>query len=400
MGYSKNHNMADFILKPSINEQKDNVRKISIPFDILTEDERGDERRMVIFLGENFLHLPGTNLQKAYRLINQCLDYVRRECAGYELYYKPHPKIKERDEREFLDLSGFNITGNTVAELFYVKNIKKIKYVFAACSMASRTAYNMGLNSYTFMNIVGASFDPQTLEGFREFNKDMPPDFFINSFSQPLKENRRTIAHSAELERCISSIFTKKNGSVWFQITDPGNLADILAIVAQIRKIDPKRKVNLVIIKHHRWRVIPTNDFREYFDEVVFLLRVFYSLRPGKLFRAIQTARVIKKFPIQSEDIIIDSPGLGFAAACFASYFQKNIKIALMQNDTFRVLSGQRSYGRDLFRTRPGARFFNLILEPLLGIERSIFIEDRRRIFNAGGYLRPINDIFDHIWVY
>ena len=79
MGYSKNHNMADFILKPSINEQKDNVRKISIPFDILTEDERGDERRMVIFLGENFLHLPGTNLQKAYRLINQCLDYVRRE---------------------------------------------------------------------------------------------------------------------------------------------------------------------------------------------------------------------------------------------------------------------------------------------------------------------------------
>src|SRR3989338_7500296 len=233
--------MRDFILGPSLNDKKNNIQRISIPFDIMDESDgqKDNERRMVVFLGENFLHLPGTDLKEAYRLINQCLDYVRRECSKCDLYYKPHPKIEAHDEGQFLNLSGFKIIGNTVAELFYVKNIRKIKYVFASCSMASRTAYKMGLNSYTFMNIVGTSFNPATLAGFREFNKDMPPEFFINNFNEPLKENRKSMDRNSGLESYLKDIFALKRGSVWVQITDPGVLGDVLAMVALMRKIDP-----------------------------------------------------------------------------------------------------------------------------------------------------------------
>src|SRR3989344_4255754 len=197
------YGMGDFILKRHINDKKNNIQKMIVPFGVLDGggSVENDERRMIVFLGDNFKDLPGTDLKEARRITNLCLDYVRRECAGYDLCYKPHPKIVAEDEAKLLDLSGFRIESSIVAELFYIKNIKKIKYVFAGCSMASRTAYNLGLNSYTFMNVVGKSFDPETILGFREFNKDMPPEFFIDDLSQPIKENKKSFDDGGLLKK-------------------------------------------------------------------------------------------------------------------------------------------------------------------------------------------------------
>jgi hypothetical protein len=391
--------MKDFILKRQINDKKNNIRTASIPYGALA-DVSESERQIVVFLGDNFKDLPGTNLNEANRISNLCLDYVRKNCSGYQLYYKPHPKLKEEDESRFLNLTGFEIVGNTVAELYFLKNIKKIKYVFAVSSMGSVMAYNMGLNSYSFMNIVGkAAHDPKIYEGQKKVVIGMPSEFFIDNLSQSLKENKKKFDDNRVLEKNISDILEKNKGRVWMLLGDTAALADTIATVLLIKKYDPGRLVNLIIIKHHRWVAIPQEDIREYFDNIFYVPRISYSLRPAKIWRALGAALKIKKFDIKVEDIIIEVPGLGFAADCFASYFNKNLRVALIYKDVFNISCEEQRYSRDDFRTRPGSLFFNFILEPLLRLEPYLWLEDKRRLFNVDRYRRPMNDIFDYIWI-
>ncbi len=391
--------MKGFFLKRLINDSKDNILDINIPFGLFQDDnEDGKERRMVVFLGDNFADLPGTDLKEAYRITNLCLDYVRHQCSGYELYYKPHPKLVERDESQFLNLSGFKIESSIVAELFYIKNIKKIKYVFGACSMGSVTAYNMGLNSYTFTNIVGKSFDPVTFDGKKKAMSNMPEVFFINDFRQTLVENRKKYGGHSIMEGNLRKIFSQKNGKMWFVLGGTADLANAIAISTLSKKIDPNRKNNLIVVNHHRWKVVPLGDLKLFFENIYFVPRVFYSLRPNKIIKAIRAALEIKKFDIRPEDIILSIPGLGFADDCFASFFKQSINVAIIGSDVFEISTGEQNYSNKMFRGRLGARFFNLFLEPLLGIERTVWLEDKRRIFNVDRYSRPMNDIFDYIW--
>ncbi len=394
--------MKDFLLKRSINDQKDNIREFPIPYDVLMRDATIEERKMVVFLGDNFVDLPGTDLKEVSRITNLCLDYVRRECEGHELYYKPHPRAQSKPSHgnNSLDLSGFKIENSRTAELFYLKNIKKIKYIFATCSGGSRTAYDMGLNSYSFLNLISPTFDIKTRQGENEAFQKMPPSCFIDDLSQPLKENKKKFIDGSMGEQHIREVFIKKSGSVWILLSDTGTLAAVVALTALIRKIDPERMVNLVAVRHHRWDVIPTEDIEEYFDNIFFVPRIFYSLRPRKIYKAIKAARAIKKFPINPDDIILEVPGLGFAADCFTSYFRNNIRVVMLSQDVFKISCEEQKYSRTIFRTRPGATFFNLIVEPILGLERTRWLEDKRRIFNVDRYARSMNDVFDYVWIF
>ncbi len=394
--------MNEYSLRRLINDGKKNIFNVSIPLDALIKNDsvESDERKMVVFLGDNFMDLPGTDLGKALRITNQCLDYIRRECAGYDLYYKPHPKPNmEKNEIGRLDLSGFKMESGILAELFYIQNIKKIKYVFATCSMGSITAHKMGLNSYSFLNIVGTSFASETLKGKIEAFSGMPSEFFINSFDQPLRENRRNIGSDTTMEERLCDIFSQKQGPVWL-LTDVSALVDAIAIATLIKKLEPEKTVNLISGKHNRWNLIPTEDVTVYFDNTFFVPRVFYSLRPARIWESIKYALKVKKIPIKQDDVILHIPGLGFGSSCFVSYFRKSMHVNMLTRDTFSISCEKQTYSKNLFRTRPGAIFFSIILEPLLGVERTFYLEDKRRIFNVSRYVRPINDIFNYVWIY
>ena len=265
--------------------------------------------------------------------------------------------------------------------------------------MASRTAYNMGLNSYTFMNVVGKSFDPETILGFREFNKDMPPEFFIDDLSQPIKENKKSFDDGGLLKKSVEKIISQKSGDIWILFEDPGNIAQAAVIARIIKTIDPVRRVRTTIVRHHRWSVVPSENLKEFFDEIKFVPKIRHSMRPAKIWRAIKAALEIKKFPVKPDDIIIGIPGLGFSANCFFSYFPNNLKVAMLSQDTMDCFE-EKIYSRADFRTRPGALLFSFIVEPMLGLERDFFLEGKQRIFNAGSYVRSINDIYDYVWVF
>lgn len=392
--------MKDFIFKRLVNDAKDNIQHVNIPLNVLSEDmeEGEDRRRMVVFLGANFRGLPGADFKEIMRISNLCLDYIRRECSGYDLYYKPHPS--ETDEANFLDLSGFTVESKIVAELFYLKNAKRIKYVFSTCSFGNVKAYDMGLNSYTFMPLAIAAFDQKTKDGYLEIFGKMPPEFFIGDFSQPLKENRKKPENDGSLEANLRTLFDRGRGNVWLMFVDPCLLPSVVALTTIMKKIAPERTVNVVIPRHNRWNVVPLADITGYFDTVTFVPRVFYSLRPKKIFKAIKTAFMIKKMSIRPDDIIVELAGLSFAENCFASYFRDTTRVAIIEPSTFNLSCGEQVFSSSVFRTRPGATFFNWVLEPLLGIEPIKYLEHTKRIYNVFRYTRPMNDIFDYVWIY
>ena len=146
-------------------------------------DDPGDSRATVVFFGTPFLLV--RNLPPAvYREhLNACLDALRRwygpDCT---LIYRPHPA--ETREREHLDLAGFeNEEDRQVAELFFLRNFRRIRAVFSVSSTVSRVALNYGLHGYTLWRCF--PFDETATQYFTTLMGRVPPEFDIYSLDQP-----------------------------------------------------------------------------------------------------------------------------------------------------------------------------------------------------------------------
>ena len=380
-----------------INDIKDNVHYVQFPLHLLSGGASG-ERKMIIFLGEDFRNLPDTDLDRAMKISNQCLDYIRRECAGCELYYKPHPT--ETNEHTMLNLDGFIMMKRMPVEVFYIKHADEIQHVFSTCSMGSRMAYNFGFNSSLFLEPIFPALDPRTIQGFRELFSMLPAKCFIQDFSQPLRENRKEMNFDKALDEQIRTLIAGRHGTVWMLIGDPNSLPYAKVIDMLVKKHNPNMSMRLVISLHHRWGTMPMDEVKKLFDYVLFIPRVFYSLRPDKLLRAWRAARLIRAWPVGKEDVIISRLGLAFTDDCFVSYFPRTPRVALMPKDFFDLACGEQNLNVERYRRRLGAIFFNRVVEPLLGIERTKYFEDKRSIAHIYRYARPLNDIFDAVWVH
>ena len=394
-----------FSLANRINRQKQNIFNFVFPFGLFSQENKDGAnaaKNMVIFLGNDFHNLPGANFQRAIELTNECLDFVRRECVGCNLFYKPHPA--ETDELLKLNLNGFSVMEKMPVELLYMKYAKNIRHVFSVCSLASRTAHEFGFNSLIFLEPVAPALGASTTEGFRRYLSVLPPECFIDDLSQPLrmvKDNKNNEDKSKDLERRIQRLVANRNGVAWMLVGDVNLLPHAKVMDEFIKKSNPEMQVQVVMPRHHRIETLPVNEIKSLFPNVQFIPRSFYSLRPRKVLHAWRTARLIRGWPIGKDDVIIAQYGLSFTDDCFASYFKHNHRVALMPKDFFRLASEEQKIDADRYRRRPGALFFNRVLEPLLGIERTEFFEEKSRSgWPIYRYSRPLNDIFDEVWVY
>ena len=388
---------------PPINGAKKNIFKITPPF-YLSQTPRLNlgvsGEKWVVFWGTQFDDLPQINEKEFCKQTNLCLDYIRRNFSGYKLVYKPHPA--EPVIYPALNLRGFDVLNErTVAEFFVLKNIDKIKYVFSACSMASMTSWHLGLNSYSFWPLFKYTTIAETKDGYDDAFKKMLPDFFISDLSQPVKENKKVLIRDQILRGNFSEILDKKRGTAWFIVGDPGLLVLTISMALLIRQISPGRKIGLIIEKHHRWGVMDMNEVAKYFDDIKTFPRLFYSLRPAKIWKQLRTAWAIKGSNISSEDILIGGGAISLVENCFVSYFPKSYKMALISDEAFRTCFGPKD--PSFFQTHFSRRaytFSNLILEPLLGLHRTIYREDIGRVANFGRYQESVNDIYDQMLVF
>lgn len=388
-----------------INTAKNNIAVFETPYSVFHDSDSGrGSKKMVIFMGLDFHNLPsGLYKNNFIEIENKCLDYVRKECAGCDLYYKPHPA--EKDERDYLNLSSFKfIEDSSISEFFLMKNIDKIQYVFSPFSWISISAYAMGLNSYVFSKLFKTAMNKAQIGFYEDYFKEMPPQFFINSFDQGLTENKNIPEKDELFEKEIRGAISSKNGAVWFVIADPGLLPIIIATARLIKSIDPSRNTNLIISRHNRWDKMNIEEIKTYFDSIHIFKRTFYSLRPQKIFDAIKIAFSAKKFPINSEDTIFGFTNTGFLENCLISYHKEATKIACQMKLNLEWMYGidrTKVLSDDKFYQIKSSIFYNRILEPLLGLNRTLYLKSGDgTVFNISRYEEPLNDVYDKIYLF
>jgi len=378
------------------------VAHVDYPYYYLYPRTSGTDPRLVIFFGKDMYHFPPSwNREIFIRKTNECLDYIRRTCAGYDLCYRPHPA--ETDEHKFLNLEGFRIMEDgTVGEMFLAKNLGNIKYVFSTISGVSASAHALGLNSYLFFEPLHEAFDTETRAAFRDYFTGLPEAVFIRDFEQLLQENKMSLRPDPALEQGLRDALTKKSGTVWFISNDPKLAVVKIALARLIRSLDPSRTINFVLIRHRRWAAIDLNDMEPSFDRIFIFPRIFFSIRPVRLIKSFMAAFRVRRMPIKNDDIIVSS-AFDFIENCFLSYFPETAKLKFVESIIYNYNYSPKTLGtfknEDFSPTR-GSRFYNGFFEPLLGLHRTVFMYYKEgNILNVNRYVRPINEIYDRIFV-
>ncbi len=387
---------------PGVNRSIPNIFHVDTPYYWVGNNAISREGDKVVFFGNNFKTFPKeTDLQKYIEVANQCLDFIRRECRGLQLFYKPHPD--ETDEHTMLNLDLFTIIKDRdISELYIKKNINDIKYVFSVGSWTSLSAFCLGLNAYVFFDVFHSAFPEKTTEALKDYFKGLPSSFFIKDLTRPLEENRIAPQKDLFLEKSFEELLKEKRGKIWFIAYDPGLVIILEAFARLIHSIDSARKLGLIVVYNKRWERAGTEIYR-YFDSVHRFPRIFYSLRPGKIIKILRQALQIMRFKINKDDIIMGLAHSNFIEDAFISYNKKNLKISLLMNAVFE-LNYNNQYSKFFkatdFKMIKASIFFSLFLEPLLGLYRTVFLQySSGDVFNIDRYRRPINELYDRVFV-
>lgn len=359
------------------------------------------EEKLAVFFGNDFLNTPDIDYDKYVKRNNDCLLYVRKNCQGCKLIYRPHPE--EREEIKLLDLTSFVIQrdGQT-AEEFVLKNQEKIKYTFAFCSTSSIASLSLGINSYVFYRCFNDIFDGVNKIYLDNYLKDLPESFFIKNFNDPLLPNKIEVKKDAPTEDSFRKILIKHTGPVWFIIQENRYLLMVESLAKMIKVMFPERKINLIISRHHRWTDEKLSELKTKFNEVVSFSRVFYSLKPGRLVAAFRLARKIRNIDIGRGSVLIGLAHHDFIENCFMSYNKRNFKIAILPESVWRLNFKTETLGFDTkkFIFNKAGLFYNYFFEPMLGLAKTRFMHHQKE--NGTYFIRlqkPIEEIYDKVYL-
>ena len=393
-----------------VNEGIGNVFRCPSPYWYLANSQRksyqqadgGDSPKMVIFFGNDMsglLGFVGADKEKYISRANDCLDYVRQKFPGFDLCYKPHPG--DVNEKDHLNLDGFRVVGqNTTAELVLLENLKKIRAVFTIASYSAFNGYSMGLDSHVFYHCFSDIYGRDFLLNLDDAFAEMPESFFVRSLSQGLADNSRELRNDESLKPVLKKILDENTGKIWM-ICSFSEYTVLLGILARIIKdLSPGRQIGFIASHHRRWDLIrgylDTN-----FDEVAFMPRIHYSLKPVRLAKAIKVARETKRFKIALGDVLVVASQPDFVENCFVSYHKNNLKIGLTNYRDFYPQYDSRSSNYTAYssyRFNKATWFFNRIFEPLLGLHRCLYLSfTSMKGFYFNRYQRPLNEIFDKL---
>ncbi|MDP3954696.1 MAG: hypothetical protein Q8Q06_04800 [bacterium] len=392
-----------------INTKINNIINAPLPYWFINRDNPEDinhsEKKMVIFFGNDMsgvLDLGIADKGSYISRVNKCLDYIRERFHGFDLCYRAHPA--DEKEQTFLDLRGFRVIQNdTTAEVFLSENLGKIRTVFTISSSSAFNAYNMGIDAHAFFRCFKDIYGQDFVLSLNCSLLELPESFFIENFSQLLRDNSRVLERDDSLREIFQKALDENKGKVWFYCSFSEHIVTLNILAGLIRDLSPGRKIGLIISHHRRWDRL-SEYLNKNFNEVVFFPRVHYSLKPARLLQAINIARRVRGMGILPEDILVISSQPDFVEDCFVSYYKKNLKIGFTTRRDINVQYNPQSLiytTYDDFSFNKATWFFNKIFEPLLGLHRSLFLSfTPMNKFYFNRYQRPINEIFDQLIVF
>src|SRR3989338_7763242 len=374
------------------------IQKISFPY--LLGSTAGGHEKIAIFFGTDFYNLPIGSDQKLFTLrTNGMLAYVRRHFPDVRLLYQPHPN--ETDEYTLLDLSGFEVGKRTIADIFLAEQAPRIAGVFAACSWAAASAYSMGFRAGVFLDSLKDAIPDDALIGYRSYFAGFPDSFFINSFDQELPPlpPRREDEERRALESIEKAIGNAK--TVWFLSSDPAYVVHA-AMLAQHFKHKRLVSVNLISARTVRWRIVDGSPLYAAFDKIVSVQSQKYTARPQNIPAILRDALELSRLPIRPNDAVISFAHPQFAENCILSWYPHIKKILMLESRWYHVNYEEewKALPEAGFRTLPGVRFFNRVVEPLLRLHRTVYKEyaDGKGT-NIYRYAKPLESVFDTVFV-
>ena len=379
------------------------IEKINFPY-FIKKEEVPIKEKMVVFFGTDFYNLPLNSNRDNYIIAtNRMLDYIRKHFAGHRLLYQAHPN--EKEELKHLNLAGFVAGEKKVAEVFLYENANKIEYVFSTCSWANGSAYAMGINSAVFLDLLKGAISDDSIRAYHSYFEGLPADFFITSFDDlpPKQKHIGLLDEQGGLNKIVESIGNTKK--VWVLATDPA-LALRGAIIGRFLKEKNKDiKIGLVLISNNRWANIKEGQHLfKIFDEAVEIPRgrVIYSARPKRIIEAVKVSFRMRNLPIQENEALISFSNLMFEENCLLSYYPKIKKILFMESRWY-FFTHEEQYKilpKKSFNTSIGQKFFSSIIEPILGLHRTIYDEfDDGKVLNFFRYRKPIEKVYDKVFV-
>ena len=384
-----------------LNTHRQNYEYVDFPYNWEYQGAQGN-RRKVVFLGNDFRNMPYADMAEYVRLTNLCLNYVREHCKGLILYYKPHPA--ETDEFTMLNLEGFElIKEKNNAEIFLYQNRDDIKYVFSASSWASAAAFSFGISSHVFLEIFRDCVGSVSTDFYRKlYFFELPESFFIDSLDCAFVENEHSSV-VVQIPKSFHTILSRNPKTIWFIMSDISFSATAVALALHIKKENPTQRLTLVISKHLRWNLIDVDFLTSHFNEVITLPRFFYSLRPSRLYHTIALALQIRRIKTDPSDIIFGFSGFELVENAFLSYHAHNYRVSFLNNRDLAIYYETDRYPFFIehpFKWTKASFFQNKILEPLLRLNRTIFVENtQENILILVRYQKPVNEVYNQVYV-
>lgn len=382
------------------------INFISFPYlNSGSEKDHLGKRNFVVFFGADFRNLTREiDYQLFIKKTNEMLDYIRLHFPECEYLYLPHPN--ETDEYTLLNLQGFRIVKNRIAEDFLYENADSIAYVFSACSWASVTALSMGLKTGVFLDVLRGIFPEDLMTLYRGYFSRLPDEFFIRSFGDQLPkiEPLNLEAEHEGFEIMKREIGTTKK--VWVLTSDPALALRGAILIKELRKKLPELAATLVIINGRRWDMVKTSRIlNKTFNEKITIpfKRVWYSKHLLKIIHAFRVADYIKKLAVKDGDVILSFAHVLFEENCLISYHKDTRKILFIENRfyDFSYGGGAQKLPADNYRSPIGGKIFRLIVEPLLGLHPTILrvYKDGRYGMDLVHYPEPLNSVFNSVFV-
>ncbi len=374
------------------------VEKIIFPY-CLRPEPSGEN--IAIFFGTDFYNLPaGSNERLFIERTDQMLAYMRARLAHCRLLYQPHPN--ETDEYTKLNLKGFEVGQKMIAEVLLYEQASSVQFVLSACSGASLSAYAMGFNAAVAINLLSDALPEDAIAGYGQYFAGAPDAFFLRHLNGPLPVRSRV---SQEEEQRASALIKEAIGSpkkLWVLIQSPGFAIQAVRMLQLARESNPSMQACILTIGGRRWSTMPAvSKLLDEFDETLRLRdsRILYSARPQRLLEAAREAYKIKCLPISVGDVVVSFCYTMFEEDCVISYHKHKARmIGLIENRWYHFTFVNRGHSlpQSGFRAPHGALAFAWLLEPLLGLYRTVTREYKDgRVINFFRYRLPLESVYD-----
>ncbi len=380
------------------------IQRIPFPYLINHNSKLSNKPHVVIFFSTDFFNLPAdSNRDLFIERTNQVLEYIRTQFPGRTLLYQAHPN--EHDEQKYLDLTGFTIGEPTIAEVLLWEHSEEIEYVFSINSWASASAYLMGLQAAVLFDAFTGALSEETMKGTRGYYARFPDSFFIRSFDSLVPKQEFSV--SQEIERASFSVIEQAVGTpptLWVIANEPSTALRAAIIIRHLRRSNPTLRAVLLKLHHRRWNLVSLSQgiFSE-FDEQRDIPRVWYSVRPAKVWNAIQVALAMRRIPLMRGDVLISFAHPYFHENCLLSYHRGVKKILCMESRWYNfTYDGEALHLRqEEFFTPFSTRLFNLVLEPLLGLYKTIYKQYADgRVLNIHRYRHSLEEVYDSVFIF